>query len=136
MQKLGFILSFFCISIFRLSAQGVFEFKEVEYDFGTIKEGTQATHTFTFKNVGKAPILISNVKPSCGCTAPEWSKDPVLPEQTSSIKVVYNSKGRPGSFYKTVTILSNASKNDIALKIKGNVLPKDAKDDSSVRQGY
>jgi len=116
-------------------AQGKFEFKEVEFDFGNVQEGELATKVFEFKNVGDAPIVISNVKASCGCTTPEWPREPVMPGATSHIKAVYNSKNRPGAFFKTITITSNASEPNKMLKIKGTVIRDAANQNSGSGQG-
>lgn len=99
----------------------VIKFDKIEHDFGKIKEGTLATYSFTFHNTGKVPLVLSSVTASCGCTAPEWSKDPIPPGGTGTIKVVFNSYGRPGQFHKFVTVKSNAGA-DITLTIKGEVV--------------
>ncbi|MCH8330360.1 MAG: DUF1573 domain-containing protein [Bacteroidetes bacterium] len=94
--------------------------KEV-HDFGTIEEGLKYTHEFTFINTGKEPLIIKNVRASCGCTTPIWPKEPILPGQEGVVKAVYNSKGRPGKFNKAITITSNASTPTKVVYIKGNV---------------
>jgi len=103
-------------------AQGAFTFEETEYNFGDIKEGDLAEHIFSFKNSGNAPIVIDQVRASCGCTTPEWPKEPIMPGETSSIKAVFNSKGRPGNVYKTITITSNATETTKTLKLRGQVI--------------
>jgi hypothetical protein len=95
-----------------------------EHDFGNIQEGVQAEYVFAFKNTGNAPIVISDVRASCGCTTPEWTREPIMPGETGSIKAVYNSANRPGTFFKTITITSNASEPSYRLNIKGNVIQK------------
>ena len=102
-----------------LLGQGEFKFEREVYDFGNIKEGEQAKYTFKFKNVGNEPILISGVKASCGCTTPSWTKTPVLPGQEGEVTASYNSKNRPGSFHKSITITSNAATPSKVLRIKG-----------------
>lgn len=95
------------------------------HDFGDLKEddGT-ATHTFTFTNTGKDPLVVQRAIASCGCTTPEFTKEPVLPGGTGTVKVTYNMKGRPDDFHKTITIYSNDKENpQVILSIKGNVLP-------------
>ncbi|MCI6523605.1 MAG: DUF1573 domain-containing protein [Paludibacteraceae bacterium] len=102
--------------------------KELTYNFGTIAEADGlASHVFTIQNTGDAPLVITRVTASCGCTRPEWSKAPIAPGQTSQIKVSYDPKGRPGPFYKTVSIYSNGKKGCYNLAIKGTVTPKPAK---------
>ena len=99
--------------------------EELTYNFGTIAEADgYASHVFTIKNDGDAPLVITKITASCGCTQPEWSKAPIAPGKTSEVKVTYDPKGRPGPFYKTVSIASNGKKGNFNLAIKGNVTPK------------
>ena len=97
------------------------DFVEENYNFGDVTEGPQVTHQFKFVNNGKEPLILSNVKASCGCTAPSWPKDPILPGKESSILVTYNIQGRPGNFTKSITITSNASVPSKVIYIKGTV---------------
>ncbi|RSK44952.1 DUF1573 domain-containing protein [Hymenobacter rigui] len=106
-------------------AQGVLTFEKELHDFGSVPEGTMATHEFRFKNTGNQPVIIANVQASCGCTTPDWTKTPVLPGKTGIVKAVYSSAGRPGIFNKTVTVTSNATTPSTVLTIKGNVLNKE-----------
>ncbi|MDX5348327.1 MAG: DUF1573 domain-containing protein [Hymenobacteraceae bacterium] len=106
-------------------AQGELKFEKDNHDFGNVTEGTQATYEFKFTNTGNQPVIISNVQASCGCTTPEWTKDPVLPGKTGKIKAVYNSAGRPGSFSKSITVTSNAATPTKVLYIKGMVQNKE-----------
>lgn len=108
------------VSVLTVQAQGEFELDKVTHDFGVISEGTQAKYEFTFTNIGNQPIEISSVKASCGCTTPFYTKEPVMPGETGSIKVNYNSKSRPGVFNKSITIHSNAITSPV-LYIKGIV---------------
>lgn len=96
-------------------------FNEEVHDFGTIPEGPNAEVEFTFKNTGKEPVIIQQVRPSCGCTTPTWSKEPVLPGKTGTIKASYATQGRPNGFTKGITVVSNAGTQ--VLTIKGNVEP-------------
>ena len=97
------------------------------HNFGTIGElNGLASHIFTIKNTGDAPLVITRITASCGCTQPEWSKEPIAPGKTGQVKVTYNPKGRPGPFYKTISIYSNGKKGSFSLGIKGNVTPKEA----------
>ena len=108
--------------------QPVITFQKTEHDFGKIKEeGGRVSVVFEFKNEGMAPLVLSNVRASCGCTTPTWTKEPVEPGQTGSITVTYNPNGRPGRFQKTVTITSNATEPTVKVYIKGEVIPKPAK---------
>lgn len=99
-----------------------FKFENELHDFGEIPEGPQATHEFKFKNIGKEPLVLSNVKASCGCTTPSWTKEPVLPGKEGSIAATYNTQGRPGPFSKAITITSNAGEATKVITIKGNVI--------------
>jgi len=101
--------------------QPVLNFKSENHDFGKIKEGVQATHEFEFVNTGKSALIISNVAASCGCTTPDWTREPIAPGKTGKIKAVYNSQGRPGQFTKQVTVTSNASEPTKVLTISGLV---------------
>lgn len=98
---------------------------ELVYNFGTIAEADGlASHVFTVKNSGDAPLVITRVTASCGCTRPEWTKSPIAPGKSGKVKITYNPKGRPGPFYKTVSIFSNGKRGSYSLAIKGNVTPK------------
>jgi hypothetical protein len=98
------------------------EFKKETHDYGTIKNGADGSCTFEFKNTGDSPLIISNAKGSCGCTVPEWPKEPIAPGATGSIKVKYDTM-RTGAINKSVTITSNATNSaDKIVFIKGEVL--------------
>lgn len=103
----------------------VFTDKNNTYDFGKIPEGPIAEHVFEFKNVGKEPLVINQCNASCGCTTPEWPKEPILPGKKGKITVRYNTQGRVQPFTKTIYIQSNAAQEDgkerIELYIKGEV---------------
>ncbi|GAB2624891.1 DUF1573 domain-containing protein [Belliella aquatica] len=106
------------------STLGAFKFEEVEFDFGTIAEGKIVEHVFSFVNDGQAPLVISNVTASCGCTTPDYTKTPVKPGDTGFVKVAFNSTGKPGTQAPTVSIQANTSPNVNRLRLKGNVTPK------------
>ncbi len=100
------------------------EFKKDVHDYGEVKYDGNGYTTFEFTNTGNAPLIISEAKKSCGCTVPEWPKEPIAPGASSTIKVRYDMK-RPGVINKTITIMSNAVNEPTkALRIKGRVLPK------------
>ncbi len=116
------------VSMSLFAQQAVITFKEKEHNFGTIEEaGGKVTTVFEFKNEGMEPLVLSNVRASCGCTTPKWTREPIEPGQTGTITVTYNPNGRPGRFQKTVTITSNATTPTVKLIIKGEVLPKEVK---------
>ena len=105
--------------------KGVMKFEKTSHDFGKVDEQDKtATVKFEFTNNGKAPIVISNVAASCGCTTPEWTKEPVLPGKKGSITVTYGTLGRVGPFNKVVTVNSNADTPSVVLEIKGEVIRK------------
>lgn len=105
-----------------LQAQALLEFEETTFDFGEIKEGQAAVHTFHFKNTGNQTLLISRVKASCGCTTPYWTKEPVAPGESGMIKASYNSRNRPGHFNKSITVQANTDQGTYRLYIKGKVI--------------
>ncbi|HBX52157.1 MAG: hypothetical protein A2275_16070 [Bacteroidetes bacterium RIFOXYA12_FULL_35_11] len=96
------------------------KFEFLEYDFGTVKKGTDMKIDFKFTNTGKSPLILNNVKSSCGCTTPSWPKEPIAPGKGNSIKVEYDSK-RVGPFTKSITISTNAKTPSIDIIIKGTV---------------
>lgn len=98
------------------------EFSKETHDYGTIKNGANGECVFEFKNTGDAPLLISNSRGSCGCTVPEWPKEPIAPGATGTIKVKYDTM-RTGAINKSVTISSNAvNEPEKVIYIKGTVL--------------
>jgi hypothetical protein len=102
----------------------VFEFTEATHDFGSLSSGDQVTHTFEFTNTGNADLVITQVKPSCGCTSPSWSKEPVKPGEKGKIEVGFNSTGMAGQVTKTITILANTQPTTKVLTISAEVLSK------------
>jgi hypothetical protein len=100
-------------------------FAEESYTFGELPEGPQATHEFKFSNTGKEPLILSNVRASCGCTTPSWPKDAILPGKDAVILVTYNTQGRVGPFTKSITITSNAATGKKVIYIKGQVIKSD-----------
>ena len=109
-----------------LLAQPAIKVTEESFDFGEIIEGKMASHEFQVTNSGNQPLILNNVQPSCGCTSPHWTKEPIMPGKTGIIKATYNSAGRPGPFNKSLTIISNVGSPKI-LHIKGNVVKKEDK---------
>lgn len=95
------------------------------HDFGKINESDgPVTFQFTFTNIGSEPLILKNVTASCGCTTPSWSREPVLPGAKGFITVTYNPQNRPGHFEKTITVNSNGDPETQALKISGDVIPR------------
>lgn len=98
-----------------------FAFNESTFDFGTINEGDVVDHTFTFTNTGEAPLIISSATASCGCTVPQWPKEPIPVGGTGEIKVQFNSRNKPGIQNKTISITANTYPKINRLNIKANV---------------
>ncbi len=100
-------------------------FEEVEFDFGTVMEGEKVVHEYAFKNTGDEPLIIQNAKGSCGCTVPDWPRDPIAPGESSVIKVQFDSKNKGkvggGLQSKRVTITANTDPVNSYLTIKGKV---------------
>lgn len=101
--------------------QSSFQWAEAIHDFGKIKQGTPVTATFSFTNIGKEPIVITDAKASCGCTVPEYSNEAVPPGASGSVKAIYNA-ANVGAFSKDITIVANVSAVDIKLRITGEVV--------------
>ncbi|WP_306550549.1 DUF1573 domain-containing protein [Daejeonella sp.] len=100
----------------------VFKFEKEVYDFGEIKEGEKVTYDFKFKNIGNSPLIISSATATCGCTIPEYPKEPVAPGAEGLIRVVFNSAGKAGMQNKIVSITANTVPSLTELNILGNVL--------------
>lgn len=98
-----------------------FTFETEVHDFGTIVQGEKVAYAFKFKNTGKADLIITSAKGSCGCTVPEWPQDPVAPGAEGVIDVVFNSDGKSGQQNKKVTIVANTVPNTKVLAINGMV---------------
>ena len=96
------------------------------FDFGTIKEGEIVEHTFNFQNDGPYPLILNNITSSCGCTTPEWPKEPISPNAKASIKVRFDSKNKSGPQVKTITVYANTEPAYSELRLRGIVtaLPK------------
>ena len=104
-------------------------FEETSKDFGTIVEGTSTELVFTFFNSGTAPLLLKNVQPSCGCTLTDYTKEPVLPGKSGTIKATFNSSGKANqNIHKSITITTNVPENGvdkvIVIFLKGYVKAK------------
>lgn len=100
----------------------VIEFENITHNFGTIAQNSEAICVFKFTNAGKEPLVIENVRSSCGCTVPEWSKEPIKKKDSGEIVVQYNTNVAT-SFSKSITVYSNAKNNPVRLTITGIVEP-------------
>jgi hypothetical protein len=99
------------------------QFKSLTHDFGNIPVNSNANCEFTFTNTGKVPLILTNVRASCGCTVPEWPKDPIQPGGTGVIKVKYTTVTHPNVINKSIIVNSNADNKQVVLRIKGEVVP-------------
>jgi len=114
----------FLFGSYGISAQSIIEFQKETHDFGTIDEGKIVSYDFIFKNRGKSPLVLQSVEPSCGCTTPSYTREPVMPGKTGKITVSYNTQGRPNAFHKSITVRTNSQDPVKVLYIKGFVNPK------------
>ena len=99
-----------------------FSFKKEEHDFGILIDGEKVTYSFQFTNSGEAPLIISDAKGSCGCTVPNYPKEPIAPGATASIDVTFDSKGRIGKQSKAVTLTANTNPNRKVIRIHSEVI--------------
>lgn len=99
------------------------KFDKTEHDFGVINEGDIVETVFKFTNSGKSELIITSAKGSCGCTVPEWPKQPIMPGETGEIKVKFNSYKKPNLQQKQVTLVTNTENGKEILKIKAQVIP-------------
>ena len=129
MKKLLLFVAILTFTIGHTFAQGKadIKFDQTKYDSGTFPESNPVVSgVFTFTNIGDAPLVIHQAVASCGCTVPEYTKEPILPGESGSIKVTYNGTGKyPGHFKKSITIRSNAKTEMMRLYIEGNMTPKE-----------
>jgi hypothetical protein len=130
MKKLFFTTLMLVCSIAFASAQAEIKFDKLTHDFGTFNEASPVVScTFSFTNTGDEPLVVNQAVASCGCTVPEYTKEPVQPGEKGSIKVTYNGKGKfPGHFKKSITVRTNGKVELTRLYIEGTMEGKDNKD--------
>ncbi|MEZ5055093.1 MAG: DUF1573 domain-containing protein [Chitinophagales bacterium] len=118
------ILSFLSISFLHAEPppSSKIKFNKLEHDFGNQPQNKPVTYEFEFSNTGTEPIILENVKASCGCTTPTWTKEPVMPGKKGSVKAQYNM-AREGAFRKSITVTTKDGEN-IILYISGNAVPQ------------
>ncbi|MCQ2341251.1 MAG: DUF1573 domain-containing protein [Paludibacteraceae bacterium] len=127
MKKIFSVVAAAMLATALMAQEAVITFEKESHDFGRIQESDgRVTTVFNFKNEGMSPLVLSNVRASCGCTTPKWTREPIEPGATGAITVTYNPNGRPGKFSKTITVTSNATEPTKRLYIKGEVIPKPA----------
>ena len=98
--------------------------EDSNFDFGTINEGDKVEHIFKFTNTGNGSLMVINAQPSCGCTVPEWTKNPLKKGESGEIKIIFNSAGKSGQQQKTVYLTTNTLSGNDIIKFKANILPK------------
>ncbi len=98
-------------------------FEEYLHNYGEIEEDSDGTWSFVFKNLGEEAIIINRVRSTCGCTVPDWPKEPIEPGASGEITVIYNT-ATTGTFLKSVIVYSTAANSPVKLQIKGKVFPK------------
>ena len=101
-----------------------FNFEKELHDFGQLVDGEKVSYSFKFTNSGDAPLIISNAKGSCGCTVPNWSRDPIAPGESGSIDVTFNSSGRSGKQNKAITLTANTNPSRKVINITSEVTSK------------
>ena len=121
--RICFLCALMCLSVGSAFAQkALISCEKSIHNFGTIQEADgKVSHTFVVKNEGTTPLVIANVTASCGCTTPEWTKEPIPSGQTGEVKVTFDPKNRPGNFMKTIRLYGNAMQNGFVLTIRGKV---------------
>jgi hypothetical protein len=128
MKKMLLVIGLMMVAVIGLRAQNTvktdgpeIKFESLVHDYGTIPKGSDGNCVFKFKNVGNEVLIISDVRKSCGCTTPAWSKEPVLPGKSGEIKIGYNTNNI-AQFSKNITVISNATNGSVVLTIKGEVV--------------
>ena len=109
------------LGVFAQEKVAKIEFKTDTIDYGTIEKGSDGVRVFEFTNTGNAPLIISSVKSTCGCTVPKKPEGPIMPGEKGQIEVKYDTN-RVNPIRKTITVISNADTPTVALKIKGEVI--------------
>ena len=138
MKKIVLLIGLVLFTFFKLNAQPIttstpsqnpdnyniaeITFEKIVHDFGTVKKGADGNCEFKFTNTGKEPLILSNVTSTCGCTVPSWTKEPVLPGKTGTIKISYTKMETVAPFNKQITVFSNSKGGNVVLTIKGNVV--------------
>ncbi len=99
----------------------VLEFETMDHDFGVVTEGQKVSHTYKFKNTGSAPLIVQTAQPSCGCTVPDWTREPIPVGGTGFVKAEFDTKGKAGANTKTITVTANTWPKQTTLKFKASV---------------
>ncbi len=111
------------------------KFTEEDYNFGKVEQGQVVEHSFEFKNTGKEPLIISDCRASCGCTIPEWPRDPIAPGATSKITAKFNTAGKSSDQKKVITVSANTEPMETFISVAGFVeVPADKKAETAVKK--
>lgn len=102
----------------------VIEFSQVDHDFGTVKEGGKVSYKYVFKNTGQAPLIVQSAQPSCGCTVPTWSQEPIPVGGEGFVTAEFDTNGKQGINNKTITVTANTWPKVTTLRFKAMVTPK------------
>ncbi|WP_395074706.1 DUF1573 domain-containing protein [Flavobacterium sp.] len=102
----------------------IIKIDDSNFDFGTINEGDKVEHIFKFTNTGNGTLMVITAQPSCGCTVPEWKKNPLKKGESGEIKIIFNSAGKSGQQQKTVYLTTNTLSGNDIITFKANILPK------------
>ncbi|MDL2282037.1 DUF1573 domain-containing protein [Parabacteroides sp. OttesenSCG-928-G06] len=122
MRQVIFLFMAFLLTTGIANAQAVIHTEKATHDYGEIKEADgKVEHSFEIENKGDQPLVITRVIPSCGCTTPDWTKEPIAPGKTGSIKITFDPAHRPGPFTKTISVYSNGKTGSFILTIRGDV---------------
>ena len=133
MKKYGIVLLLIALTsqVFAQAASStakqsgpILTFEKNTHDFGEIVQGDKVEQVFKFTNTGNEPLIITNIQVTCGCTAPEWPRQPIPPGGKSEIKIAFNSAGKSGRQNKVVTVVSNASNDDTNISFVATILDK------------
>lgn len=114
-------LMIFSLAAFAQSPDPVISFEKKVHDFGTIKLGEKVSYAFKFTNTGKAPLILSQPRSSCGCTVPSWPKEPIMPGRSGEILITFDAE-EIATFAKQITVISNAENSPEIILIKGVVV--------------
>ena len=101
--------------------QSLISFSRMSHDFGTIIEGEMVVCYFDYENIGERELVITSVEATCGCTTPDWTREPLKPGEKERLKIIFDAKGRSGAQRKVVTVMSNGDNFPVRLTIKANV---------------
>ena len=119
---------FITVNVNSQTKKAIIEFNQTTIDYGTIEKGSNGVREFVFKNTGDGPLLITNVKSTCGCTIPKKPEKPIEPGGVGEIEVEYDTK-REGLFMKAISVVSNSKNPSTILRIKGEVLPEEEEEE-------